>query len=93
VALSGHNNIAGQVFRHLVALKMGDEINLYVDDTVYPYTVARKILLDEEGMPAEVRRQNPQWITPTNYERLTFITCWPYSNYTQRLIIIALHRR
>ncbi len=93
VVLSGHNNIAGEVFRYLVALEMGDKIELYVDDKVYPYVVARKTLLEEEGMPAEVRRQNARWIAPTNYERLTLVTCWPYSTYTHRLIVIALPRQ
>lgn len=89
IVLSGHNNTAGEVFRYLMDLERGDEIRLYVDDTVYPYTVVGKMLLEEKGMPLEIRRQNAQWIAPTDDERLTLVTCWPYSTYTHRLIIIA----
>jgi sortase A len=90
VVLSGHNNVAGEVFRYLVDLKEGDEIRLYVEDTLYPYEVAGKVLLEEKGMASEVRRQNAQWIAPTDHERLTLVTCWPYSTYTHRLIVVAL---
>lgn len=90
VVLSGHNNVAGEVFRYLIALEAGDEIDLYVGEKVYPYAVADKMLLEEEGMPLEVRRQNAQWIAPTDHERLTLVTCWPYSTFTHRLIVIAL---
>ena len=89
VVLSGHNNIAGEVFRNLVDLKDGDVVALYVDDVVYNYEVTGKLLLEEKGMPLEVRRKNARWIAPTDYERLTLVSCWPYSTYTHRLIIIA----
>lgn len=89
IVLSGHNNTAGEVFRYLMDLERGDQIRLYADDTVYPYTVVGKMLLEEKGMPLEIRRQNAQWIAPTDDERLTLVTCWPYSTYTHRLIIIA----
>ncbi len=90
VVLSGHNNVAGEVFRYLIDLKEGDEIRLYVEDTPYPYRVAGKVLLEEKDMPVEVRRQNAQWIAPTDYGRLTLVTCWPYSTYTHRLVVVAL---
>lgn len=90
VVVSGHNNVAGEVFRYLIDLKEGDEIRVYVEDTPYSYTVAGKVLLEEEDMPDEVRRENAQWIAPTDYDRLTLVTCWPYSTYTHRLVVVAL---
>ena len=36
-----------------------------------------------------VRRANAQWIAPTDDERLTLVTCWPYISNTHRLIIVA----
>jgi sortase A len=89
VVLSGHNNIEGEVFRDLIDLKIGDVVQLYVNDVAYPYGVVDKLLLEEKGMPAEVRRANAAWIGPTEYERLTLVTCWPYSTYTHRLIVLA----
>jgi sortase A len=93
VVLSGHNNIEGEVFRDLIDLAEGDTVRLFVDDTVYPYEVVGKMLLEEEGMPLDKRRQNAQWIGPTDDERLTLVSCWPYSTFTHRLIIIALPAR
>ena len=89
VVLSGHNNIAGEVFRDLIDLKNGDVVQLHVEDRIYYYEVAGKLLLEEKGMPLEVRRENARWIAPTDYERLTLVSCWPYSTYTHRLIIIS----
>jgi len=89
IVLSGHHNIKGKVFRYLIDLEPGDEITLYVGETAYHYVVAEKHLLEEKGMPEEVRRSNAQWIAPTNDERLTLVTCWPYTSNTHRLIIVA----
>ncbi|MFC2036674.1 sortase domain-bontaining protein [Chloroflexota bacterium] len=91
VVLSGHHNIEGKVFRHVVDLTMGDEITLYVDDTPYTYTVSEKYILKEAGMPLRVRRKNAQWIMPTGDERLTLVTCWPYEwpGNTHRVIVVA----
>jgi sortase A len=93
IVLSGHNNVAGEVFRYLIDLREGDKIRLYVEDTPYPYVVVGKVLLEEKGMVSEVRKQNAQWIAPTDHERLTLVTCWPYSTYTHRLIVVALPPR
>jgi sortase A len=89
VVLSGHNNIAGEVFRDLIDLKNGDVVQLHVEDRIYYYEVTGKLLIEEKGMPLEVRRENARWIAPTDHERLTLVSCWPYSTYTHRLIIIA----
>jgi len=35
-----------------MALRIAHEIDLYVDDTVYPYAIARKMSLEAEGTPA-----------------------------------------
>ena len=88
-AITGHHNIAGQVFRYLVNLKPGDRITLYAHDQPFYYAVeSRRILLDA-GQPESVRRANARWIQPTDDERITLVTCWPYTNNTHRLIIVA----
>ena len=38
----------------------------------------------------KVRLANARWIQPSEDERLTLITCWPYESNTHRLIIVAL---
>jgi sortase A len=87
--LDGHHNIAGQVFRYLVDLKPGDLIEVYANDRRFVYTVVAKHILLDRDQPIEIRRQNAQWIQPTLDERLTLVTCWPYTNNTHRLIVVA----
>lgn len=89
VVLNGHNNIRGEVFRYLIEVEPKAHILLYVGDTVYYYSVSEKHLLKERGEPPKVRLQNAQWISLTEDERLTLVTCWPYTSNTHRLIIVA----
>lgn len=90
--LSGHHNIKGEVFRYLVDVQEGDEVDLYVGDTLYQYYVEQTLIVKEKGEPLEVRRQNAQWIAQTNDIRLTLVTCWPYTNNTHRVIVVARPR-
>jgi sortase A len=87
--LSGHHNIKGEVFRYLVDLEPGDEIALYAEGRKYVYQVIDKLVVREAGASLEQRRKNAQWIAPTQDERLTLVTCWPYSSNTHRVIVIA----
>lgn len=89
VVLSGHNNIDGEVFRYVSDLKPGDQVTLYVGDQPYQYTVAEKLILPEKGQPYEVRLKNAQYIAQTSDDRLTLVTCWPYTSNTHRVIVIA----
>ena len=89
IVLSGHNNIKGEVFRYLVDLKPGDVVTLYVGEQLYDYRVTDKFILKEKGEPEAVRRKNAKWIGPFHEERLTLVTCWPYTNNTHRLVVIA----
>lgn len=87
--LAGHHNIKGEVFRYLVDVAPGDEVDLYAGEGVYKYKVTEKLILREKDMPEEVRLQNAQWIASTKDERLTLVTCWPYTNNTHRVIVVA----
>ena len=87
--LDGHHNIEGEVFRRLVDLKPGDVVELFARDNVYRYGVTEKHILPDRDQPIQVRIANAKWIEPTNDERLTLVTCWPYTSNTHRLIIVA----
>ena len=89
MVLNGHHNIRGQVFRDLIDLKVGNRVLIYVQDQVYHYAITEKLILKEKGEPAHVRRDNARWIASTEDERLTMVTCWPYTNNTHRLVIVA----
>ncbi|MCZ7575444.1 MAG: sortase [Ardenticatenaceae bacterium] len=89
VVLSGHHNIEGEVFRYTVNLNPGDQITLYVGDQPYEYTVVERVILPEKGQPYAVRLKNAQYIAQTTDNRLTLVTCWPYTTNTHRVVVVA----
>ncbi len=89
VVLSGHHNIKGEVFRYLIDVEIGALVQVYAGGQVYEYTVTEKHILKEKGESDAVRRENARWIAPTSDERLTIVTCWPYSSNTHRLVVVA----
>ncbi|NPV06512.1 MAG: sortase [Anaerolineae bacterium] len=90
MVMTGHHNIAGEVFRELVTLQVGDLVYVYSGDREFTYQVSEVLILPEKGMPLSVRRENGRWIAPTGQEMLTLVTCWPYNNNTHRVIVRAL---
>jgi sortase A len=87
--LDGHHNIGGEVFRRLVDLRVGDELEVYAGNNVFFYKVTTRQILKERDQPLDVRLKNARWIQPTEDERLTLVTCWPYTTNSHRLIIVA----
>ena len=87
--LDGHHNIAGEVFRRLVDLKLGDEIDVIAGGEVFVYKITTRQILTERAASYDLRVKNAQWIMPTDDERLTLVTCWPYTTNSHRLIIVA----
>jgi LPXTG-site transpeptidase (sortase) family protein len=87
--LNGHNNIYGEVFRYLTDLQVGDYLLVYGEETVYKYQITNYMILPEKYEQLDVRMNNAQWILPSQDERLTLITCWPYESNTHRLILVA----
>ncbi len=87
--LNGHHNIFGEVFRDLIELEEGDEIALSDKNGTHVYRVTIKEILPELGQPLEVRVENARWMEPTSDERITLISCWPYTGNSHRLVIVA----
>ncbi|MEZ4645254.1 MAG: sortase [Chloroflexota bacterium] len=87
--LNGHHNVFGEIFRDLEDLEEGDEIIIYDADRAYTYAVVEKEIFAERGETIATRLENSKWIEPTDDERITLITCWPYTNNTHRLVIMA----
>ncbi|MBN1202003.1 MAG: sortase [Anaerolineae bacterium] len=88
--INGHHNVHGEIFRYLIELEPGDIVTLESQGERYFYLVAQTMTLAEQDEPVEVRQANARWILPTDDERVTLITCWPYYASTHRLIVIAL---
>ena len=90
IVVAGHNNWRGEVFRYLVDLKPGDLIKVWtLDGKEYRYTVESVSKLLEKGASKAQRIENGKVMDPTPSEQLTLITCWPYTTYTHRLIVVA----
>lgn len=89
VVLSGHDDWQGEVFRDLYKLKNGDKIIVQTGTKTWSYHVETRFALQEIGAPLNQRLDNAVFIGATGDERLTLITCWPYSVDDHRLIVIA----
>lgn len=86
--LTGHNNIVGQVFRHLEDFKLGDAVTIYSGQQAFQYTVADKFIVQEVGVSYKQRLDNAKWIDKFPDERVTLMSCWPYTGDTHRIFII-----
>ncbi len=56
---------------------------------VYPYVIEEFYRLKDTGVPLQQRIANGRFMQPTQDTRLTLITCWPPTNNTHRLVVIA----
>jgi LPXTG-site transpeptidase (sortase) family protein len=88
--LNGHHNVHGEVFSHLVDLRAGDVIWVFSGARSFAYRISLITVLPERWQQPVFRLANARWIQPSEDERLTLITCWPYESNTHRLIIVAL---
>jgi sortase A len=80
LVLTAHNDIYGEIFRHLDELKIGDEIVVYTFSQRYVYEVQSQRIVE----PSEV-----SVLTPTRKPTITLISCYPYLVDTQRIVIIG----
>lgn len=87
--LNGHHNIHGEVFRRLEELEPGDQIIILGSGRTFQYVVSLKSILPERNQPIDQRLDNARWIMPSEDERITLVTCWPYISNTHRLVIVA----
>jgi sortase A len=86
--LTGHNNIVGEVFRHLEDFKIGDLVTIYGGNQAFQYKVAEKFIVQEVGVPYSQRLENAKWIDHFDDERVTLMSCWPYTGDSHRIFVI-----
>lgn len=55
----------------------------------YSYTITEFYRLKDTGVSQAQRIANGKYILPAEDERVTIVTCWPPTNNTHRLIVIA----
>jgi sortase A len=93
IVLAGHVGGYGKVFKDLFYIKVGDQITLYSDGQQYLYTIQERLILTEEGVPAEQQTANARYIAPTDHEVVTLVTCWPpkgADKFSQRIVVRAV---
>lgn len=78
--ISAHNDIFGEIFRHLDQAELEDEVIVYAGETPFRYIVKAKRIVE----PSTV-----EVMAPTASPVLTLITCYPYMINTHRMVIIA----
>jgi sortase A len=81
MVVSGHNDIFGQLFRHLDQLEIGDEIIVFTNIRSYTYVVDKETEIVE---PTYVQVMNP-----TSNPTLTLISCYPYLVNDKRIVVRA----
>jgi sortase A len=80
LVLSAHNDIYGEIFRHLDKLKAGDEVVISTERRSYTYVV-REL---EVVAPTEVSVMGP-----TEHASVTLISCYPYLVNNKRIVVFA----
>jgi sortase A len=80
LVLTAHNDIYGEIFRHLDKLEVGDEIIVHTLSRQFVYVVQSQRIVD----PSEV-----SVMAPTRKPTITLISCYPYLVDTHRIVIIG----
>lgn len=80
LVLSAHNDIYGQIFRHLDELKLGDEITILTASKQYIYLVEEILILKPNQVSVLEHGEDPI---------VTLISCYPYMIDTHRIVVRA----
>lgn len=80
LVLSAHNDIFGQIFRHLDKLKLGDEITILTASKQYIYLVEEILILKPNQVSV---------LEPGEDPIVTLISCYPYMIDTHRIVVRA----
>jgi sortase A len=80
IVLSAHNDVFGEIFRHLDELQPGDEVILFTSQRTYTYVITDSQIVE----PTQV-----EVIEPTSDPTLTLISCYPYMVDKKRIVVSA----
>lgn len=80
LVLSAHNDVFGEIFRHLDKLKSGDEVIVYSGNQRYRYVISSSRVI----APTQV-----EVMQSTSEPTLTLISCYPYLVDNQRIVVFG----
>ena len=80
VVLAAHNDVYGELFRHLDRLVPGDQVIVYTQQRQYVYVVDRTVLVEPTAVEVMASTGSPT---------VTLISCYPYLVNDQRIVVFA----
>jgi len=80
LVLSAHNDIFGEIFRHLDRLNPGDLVIVYTNQRSYTYIVVNTKIVDPNAVEV---------LAPTTQATTTLISCYPYLKDNKRIVVIS----
>lgn len=80
VVLAAHNDIYGEIFRHLDRLEVGMQFQIQTQSAYHTYQIRETLIVE----PNDVHVMDSQGIPMA-----TLISCYPYQVNTQRIIVFA----
>ena len=78
LVLSAHNDIFGELFRHLDQLEAGDEIIIQTQDSTFTYLVTETLI---------VKPTRVDLLSATPESSITLISCYPYLVDNKRIVV------
>ncbi|MCA9926595.1 MAG: class D sortase [Anaerolineales bacterium] len=81
MVLAAHNDIYGEIFRHLDQLSPGDEIIVSTERQSFTYVVNNIDVVDPVA--------GVYVMAPTDHASTTLISCYPYRINTERIVVFA----
>lgn len=80
VVLSAHNDVYGELFRHLDQLEPGDNVIVYTQQRQHVYVVDRTVIVEPTAVEVMASTGSPT---------VTLISCYPYLVDSQRIVVFA----
>jgi sortase A len=80
VVLSAHNDVYGELFRHLDTLQPGDVVRLHTQQREYEYVVDRTQVVEPTAVEV---------MASTGAPTVTLISCYPYLVDSSRIVVFA----
>lgn len=80
IILSAHNDVYGELFRHLDQLVAGDQVILSTQQRQYVYIVDRTAIVEPTAVEV---------MASTGAPTVTLISCYPYLVDKQRIVVFA----
>jgi sortase A len=80
LVLSAHNDVYGEIFRHVDRLVPGDQVIVYTQQRQFTYIVDRTVLVEPTAVEV---------MAPTSSPTVTLISCYPYLVNNQRIVVFA----